>query len=257
MSQNITAGGGRPRSRSDTRLVARLLRPVSREGRCWLMRCLAVLVIAASASSCSPHQVAEQAFVPPAPMPPTLHAPICVRPAEEAAIDVSALVSQLQVITVACHTDGKYNAIILRLRPTLVTNERNLSSFFKRAYGRQAQKEHDAYITELANLQSLLGSKSGNQFRRLYSGMLDEIRPLSTTEALATYVQRKRCSATIRMMSERRSGWSLRPRLATMIVAADCRWQAFCSSLARFLIVARDCRWQRQSTLVRLGGFLR
>jgi len=192
MSQNITAGGGRPRSRSDTRLVARLLRPVSREGRCWLMRCLAVLVIAASASSCSPHQVAEQAFVPPAPMPPTLHAPICVRPAEEAAIDVSALVSQLQVITVAGHTDGKYNAIILHLRPTLVTNERNLSSFFKRAYGRQAQKEHDAYITELANLQSLLGSKSGNQFCKLYSGMLDEVRPLSTTQALATYVQRKR-----------------------------------------------------------------
>jgi len=155
------------------------------------MRRLAVLVIAASASSCSPHKVAERAFVPPAPMPPTLHAPICVRPAEEEAIDISALVSELQVITIACHTDNKYNAIILHLRPTLATNERNLSSFFRRAYGKQAQKEHDTYITELANLQSLLGSKSGNQFCRLYSGVLDEVMPLSTTEALATYAQRK------------------------------------------------------------------
>src|SRR5271166_6054157 len=105
------------------------------------MRRLAVLVVAASASSCSPpHKVAEQPFVPTAPMPPTLHAPICVRPAEEEAINVSALVSELQVITIACHTDSKYNAVILHLRPTLATNEKNLSSFFKRAYGRQAQK---------------------------------------------------------------------------------------------------------------------
>ena len=124
-------------------------------------------------------------------MPPTLHAPICVRPSEEAAINVSALVSELQVITIACHTDSKYNAVILHLRPTLATNEKNLSSFFKRAYGRQAQKEHDAYITELANLQSLHGSKSGDQFCRHYSGVFDEVMPLSTTVELATYVQRK------------------------------------------------------------------
>jgi hypothetical protein len=191
VSKNITAGGGRAGSFSNARLVARPPGPVSCWGRCWLSRA-AVLAIAASASSCAPHQVAEQPYVSPAPMPATLHAPICVRPAEQAAISVSALVSELQVITIACHTDSKYNAVILHLRPTLATNEKNLSSFFRRAYGRQAQKEHDAYITELANLQSLHVLKSGDQLCRHYSGMFDEVLPLSTTEELATYVQRKR-----------------------------------------------------------------
>jgi hypothetical protein len=41
------------------------------------------------------------------------------------------------------------------LRPALATKEKNLDSFFTRAYGKRAKLEHDKYITELANLQSL------------------------------------------------------------------------------------------------------
>lgn len=155
------------------------------------MRHRAVLMIVIGTLSCSPGQVSEQAFVPPAPMPPTLNAPVCARPAEEQAIDVSALVSELQVITVSCHTDDKYNAVILHLRPTLATNEQSLSSFFKRAYGRRAQTEHDKYITELANLQSMLALKSGDQFCKMYSGTFDEVMPLSSGEELATYALHK------------------------------------------------------------------
>lgn len=155
------------------------------------MRHFVILVITVSALSCSSNQLVEQAIVQPAPMPPTLSAPICAQPAEAAAINVSALVSELQAITIACHTDDKYNAIILHLRPTLATNARSLNSFFARAYGRRAQTEHDKYITELANLQSMLALKSGNQFCKVYSGTLDEIMPLSTTEDLATYALRK------------------------------------------------------------------
>jgi hypothetical protein len=156
-----------------------------------LMRRLIVLVIASSALSCSPNRVVEQAFVPPAPSPPPLRAPVCAHPAEAVAINGSALVSQLQVITVTCHTEDKYNALIVHLRPALATNERNLKSFFARAYGRRAQTERDSYITTLANLQSQLGLKSGDQFCRLNSGIFDEVMPLSTPEALSTYAVRK------------------------------------------------------------------
>jgi hypothetical protein len=72
-----------------------------------------------------------------------------------------------------------------------VTDERNLNSFFRRAHGRHAQAEHDRYITELANLQSILALKSGKQFCKLYSGTFDEVMPLSTSEELATYARRK------------------------------------------------------------------
>ncbi len=152
------------------------------------MRRLAPLVVAASTLSCStPQNVAEQ-FVP---VPPTMRAPICARPAEKAAVDVSALVSQLQLITVTCGTRDKYNALIRHLRPALVTKEKNLRGFFARAYGKRGQTEHDKYITELANLQSALALKSGDRFCSISSGMFDQVMQLSTIEELATYTQSK------------------------------------------------------------------
>jgi hypothetical protein len=68
---------------------------------------------------------------------------------------------------------------------------RKISTPFKRAYGTQGQTEHDRYITELANLQSQLALKSGNQFCSMSSGMFDQVMPLSTVEQLATYAQSK------------------------------------------------------------------
>jgi hypothetical protein len=90
-----------------------------------------------------------------------------------------------------CHTRTQYNALIPRLRPALATKEKNLSAFFKRAYGKQGQTEHDKYITELANLQSELALKSGDRFCSTNSGMFDQVMPLSTVGQLATYAQNK------------------------------------------------------------------
>jgi hypothetical protein len=155
------------------------------------MRRLAVVVIAASTLSCSnPHYLTEQASLP-APTPPPQRAPICARAAEKAAIDVSALLSQLQLITLTCHTRDKYNALIPHLRPALATKEKDLSTFFKRAYGKQGQAEHDKYITELANLQSQLQLRSGDRFCSMSARMFDQVMPLSTVDELATYAQSK------------------------------------------------------------------
>ena len=120
-----------------------------------------------------------------------MQAPICARPAEKAAIDVSALLSELQLITMTCNTRDKYNALIPHLRPALATKEKNLSAFFKRAYGKRGQTEHDKYITELANLQSQLALKSGNRFCSINSDTFDQVKPLSTIQQLATYAQNK------------------------------------------------------------------
>jgi hypothetical protein len=155
------------------------------------MRRLAALVVAASTLSCSSPQNVTEQFVPRAPMPPTMRAPICARPAEKAAIDVSALVSQLQLITMTCGTRDKYNALIRHLRPALVTKEKNLRAFFARAYGKRGQTEHDKYIVELANLQSALALKSGDRFCSINSGMFDQVMQLSTIGELATYTQSK------------------------------------------------------------------
>ena len=88
------------------------------------MRRLVALVFVTCTLSCStPQNITEQAQLP-ALTPPPMHAPICARPAERAAIDVSALVSELQLITMTCGTRDKYNALIPRLRPALATKEK-------------------------------------------------------------------------------------------------------------------------------------
>jgi hypothetical protein len=155
------------------------------------VRRLAALVLAAGTLSCSNMQnVIEQASLPP-PTPPPMQAPICARPAEKAAVGVSALLSELQLVALTCRTRDKYNALIPHLRPALATKEKNLAAFFKRAYGKRSQTEHDKYITELANLQSQFALKTGDRFCSINSSMFDQVMPLSTVEQLATYAERK------------------------------------------------------------------
>jgi hypothetical protein len=159
------------------------------------MRPLVVIVLAGGLLSCAKPQdqvaSAPAPFVPPPPAPPALHAPVCAKPPEKQALDISALVSQLQVVTVTCHTEDKYNSLVPHLRPALSTNEKSLNAFFSRAYGRRAQAMHDEYITELANQQSQLGVKSGDQFCRLNAALFDDVAPLSTPDQLAAYAQSK------------------------------------------------------------------
>jgi len=135
--------------------------------------------------------VAQAAYVPPTPAPPTQQPPICARPQEKQAVAVSALISELQVITTTCHTEDKYNALVPRLRPALAVNNKALTGFFARAYGAHAQTMHDGYITELANAQSQLGLQSGDQFCPLNVGMLDEVMALSDGAQLAAYATSK------------------------------------------------------------------
>ena len=44
--------------------------------------------------------------------------------AEKEAINVSALLSELQLITLTCHTNKEYNTLIPHLRPALATKEK-------------------------------------------------------------------------------------------------------------------------------------
>jgi hypothetical protein len=131
------------------------------------------------------------AFVAPPPVTPTLRAPICARPQEKQAVAVSALMTELQVIAILCHTDEKYNSVVLRMRPDLMANVKVLNAFFVRAYGSRGQQRHDEYITDLANSQSELGLKSGDQFCAMNAGMLDEVMLLKGGTDLATYATSK------------------------------------------------------------------
>ena len=121
----------------------------------------------------------------------------CARPLEKTAFDVAGLKSQLMVTALSCQSDvkansmDKYNAFVTRYRKDLVSQERSLNNYFQRAYGRSAQKQHDDYITQLANAQSDEGIKSGSLFCMKNMSMFDEVMALKDGGELTGFATTK------------------------------------------------------------------
>ncbi len=115
----------------------------------------------------------------------------CARPVERAAFDIAGLKSQLMVTAISCQLEDKYNAFIMRYRTDLLTQERSLNSYFNRAYGRSWQKQHDDYITLLANAESEVGIKSGTLFCNQNKVMFDEVMALKNSHDLPGYAAGK------------------------------------------------------------------
>ncbi len=105
-------------------------------------------------TQCAPPPPAPPAEPPVVAEEPVADAPFCARPVEKTAFQVAALKSRLMVTALACDSSEKYNAFITANRAALLPQEKALSSYFARHYGRRGQTEHDEYITNLANAQS-------------------------------------------------------------------------------------------------------
>ncbi len=155
-------------------------------------RLLPILLLAllAGCAKPPPKPAAQAAFVPPAPSAPSLTAPICARPDEQAAFAATALKSQLMVTAINCHARTRYDAFITRYRPELAQDDLVLKAFFIRAYGAaRGQREYDRYITQLANDQSDLGVQSGVEFCHFNVGLFDQV--LGQQQSLADFAQGK------------------------------------------------------------------
>jgi hypothetical protein len=129
-----------------------------------------------------PPQVAEEA-VP--------DARFCARAPEKAALQVAALKSRLMVTALACDANEKYNAFINANRPALLPQEKALSSYFARNYGRRAQAEHDEYITSLANAQSRRRTVDSYWFCRQGAQLYSEVAALKSPAELPPYAATK------------------------------------------------------------------
>jgi hypothetical protein len=115
----------------------------------------------------------------------------CARPGDKSAFDVAGLKSQLMVTAIACQAEDKYNAFVARFRADLQMHERALDGYFSRAYGHNAQHQHDDYITSLANAQSETGIKAGTLFCQQNLVMFDEVLALKDGTALPSYAAGK------------------------------------------------------------------
>ncbi|MCT6855049.1 MULTISPECIES: hypothetical protein [Bombella] len=112
--------------------------------------------------------------------------------ADHSAFNLAGLKSELMVTALSCHTQDRYNQFITRFLPILTESEKHLDSYFRRTFGSQAQRKHDDYITQLADVQSLGGLKSGTAFCAQRVPMYDEVDALDDSSSdLAHYAEAK------------------------------------------------------------------
>ncbi|GBR51395.1 hypothetical protein AA106555_0530 [Neokomagataea thailandica NBRC 106555] len=95
------------------------------------------------------------------------------------------------VTALSCKTQDRYNAFVAKFRPALLDAETRLNTYFRDTYGRRAQAAHDDYVTQLADIQSLGGLKSGTVFCEQREAMFDETAALQTASDLAHYAEAK------------------------------------------------------------------
>lgn len=110
---------------------------------------------------------------------------------DTAAFDLTGLKSELMVTALSCNEQDKYNAFVAKFQPDLVAEESVLNRYFSRAFGRGAQKAHDDYITQLANVQSDKGLTAGTAFCMQRASMLDEVQALDNANDLVAYAHGK------------------------------------------------------------------
>ncbi|GAN62751.1 hypothetical protein [Acetobacter indonesiensis] len=115
----------------------------------------------------------------------------CGHSSAHEAFAVQALKSELMVTALSCSAQDRYNAFVAKFRSNLLSEEQTLNSYFRTTYGRSAQREHDDYITQLANVQSEKGLSAGTIFCQQRMAMFDEVNALETSEDLSNYTEAK------------------------------------------------------------------
>jgi hypothetical protein len=115
----------------------------------------------------------------------------CAKPADLAAFDVAAIKSKLMVTALTCDQRDRYNDFVQRFRPELVAQERALHGYFNRAFGGRGQRQHDDYITSLANSLSESGIRQGTLFCQQNVGIFTEVLALAKNADLSGFAASK------------------------------------------------------------------
>ena len=88
----------------------------------------------------------------------------CLRPAEKVAFDVRSLQSQLMVAALICKQDAQYNTFVQQYQGQLAGAWSGMSTYYRRANGAVGARTLDNYVTEMANIQQMDGSRQGTAF---------------------------------------------------------------------------------------------
>ena len=115
----------------------------------------------------------------------------CASTTDQSMFEIQSLRSELMVLATGCRYEDKYNAFIRRYQGDLQANEKEISAYFSRRYGRSGQTEHDRFVTELANANSRLGTDLGGDFCPRNGLIFNEVLSLTSASQLADYAAGK------------------------------------------------------------------
>lgn len=115
----------------------------------------------------------------------------CASHAEMSAFEIMALRTELMVLATGCSEDGRYNAFIRRFQPDLLANEKAITTYFRKHYGRSAQHEQDRFVTDMANARSRLGTQIGSDFCPRNGLIFQEVMALRNSSELAEFAAAK------------------------------------------------------------------
>lgn len=113
----------------------------------------------------------------------------CLTTPERTAFDVEALKNEMMLGALSCGWRPQYNAFVTRFRPEIAAREREVDAWFRKNYGRAAQQQHDAFITQLSNDESTSSLRQGDQFCKTHTPLLDNVTKLQDADDLTAYAQ--------------------------------------------------------------------
>ena len=115
----------------------------------------------------------------------------CTSHAEMSAFEIMALRSELMVLATGCNEEQRYNSFIRRFQPDLQANERAITTYFRKHYGRSAQNEQDRFVTDMANARSRLGTQLGSDFCPRNGMIFAEVMAVRNANELAEFAAGK------------------------------------------------------------------
>ena len=125
----------------------------------------------------------------------------CARPAEEAAVHVRVLQSDLMVAALTCNSRHHYNAFAKQFQPELVRHGQSLKGFFNRLYGARADEKLNAFVTYLANDASVRSINAGGGYCQQANAVFDAVLGLEPSELGAFSTRRLAASSPPRRIA--------------------------------------------------------
>jgi hypothetical protein len=104
------------------------------------------------------------------------------------AFNIIGLKSALMVGALSCGQQDQYDAFMTEYQPHVLDAQHQLDAYFRRIGGHYGQTKEDAFVTLLANNQTMTGIGQGQVFCLNNNAEFKQVMALKTDDALDSFV---------------------------------------------------------------------